>query len=148
MNNLILIVIFICFSCSVLTKEFTYLCSDYIKLQQELNCSENHYLKNFAYKYCNRYQKHEASYSPQGQEWIKDVRQCLLTHLLESNEIFSCNSIAKAAYADHIVCYIKHGFCHLDFKDQRMALLHAWDSLYYLEVWKSILDISRTCKEI
>ncbi len=146
MNILIQTLLFFCISFSALAQSPTYDCNEYLELHKVMNCHPNHYLKKFAFKYCSRYQKRVLEYSEKGQQWVKNVRQCLLARLIESPNINTCDSIAEAAYLDHTYCYVEHGFCDLAFDDQRRVFFQAWDSLYNLHIGKSIFDIRETCR--
>lgn len=121
-------------------------CQDYLKLHSQSQCSKNHYLKNFAFKYCNRYEKNKDRFSLQGQIWIENVKQCLLKSTISSfKSADSCQEIAQKAFQDHSYCYVKYGYCALSSKDKHAVFLTVLDSFYQFNTYRSAYQVQTTC---
>jgi hypothetical protein len=120
-------------------------CQEYLRLHQQTECSDNHYLKKFAYKYCLRYEQRKMKFTLQGQLWIENVKQCLLTSVIHSSHQNSCKKIAQSAYEKHAHCYIRYGYCNLPYSDKRAVFYTVWDSLYKIKTLVSAFRVQKHC---
>lgn len=52
----------------------------------------------------------------QGQQWIADVRKCLMEEITKTDayknlDPSECDELERHAFESHSDCYIEHGFC-------------------------------------
>jgi hypothetical protein len=81
-------------------------------------CGARGYYQGFVGRYCILFT--EATIprlSPQGQQWIADVRPCLQEAMEEVDDEMSCEDVKAHGYNAHLGCYVNTGFCALPLTD-------------------------------
>jgi len=91
----------------------------------------------------------------QGQEWMDDVRLCLMDQLLHSSvyaDNSSCKELSTFAYSTHPFCYVDNGFCEVVLPDEQnlnalFSTVSVKDLVWPPDATKAICDILKQCLE-
>ena len=121
-------------------------CRYYLCQAKVRNCQSQNYLKDFGYKYCQKFQGANLSrFTNNGKVWLKEVRQCLMKKLSEVSLDTTCDSLKLKAHFHHLECYYKKGFCDLYFSDREKVLELISPELKRPEVILSGLGLLLAC---
>jgi len=121
-------------------------CRYYLCQAKLRNCQSQNYLKDFGYKYCQKFQGANLSrFTSSGRVWLKEVRQCLMKKLSEVSLDITCDSLKLKAHFHHLECYYKKGFCDLYFSDREKVLELISPELKRPEVILSGLGLLLAC---
>lgn len=107
-------------------------CGFYLKLEDQLKCFNEHpYLTHYGYPYCNRFQTELKGWRGKLSKWVPTTTYCLQHALVSSPEFLNpCKVMMDHAFGTHPTCYMKSGFCDLDYSDkQRILNVVAWSDI-------------------
>ena len=92
-------------------------CAYYTCMERQLDmtCGPRGYFEGYGQKYCQRFSAITAQkMSPRGQQWVKDVRGCLMDELaLIAQGRHTCAQVKQRAFDSHPRCYVQTGLCEL-----------------------------------
>ncbi len=120
-------------------------CEFYTCIEAKRSCGRFGYAEGFGKKYCLRFKEREHHFSDLGIQWIEKTRDCLIRSFEEAVEEKSCRNVKKAAFNDHVACYLDSGFCELSKKDQKELYKVIWPSLWRYKTLKAGLQIKKLC---
>lgn len=120
-------------------------CEYYTCVAVSKNCSSRSYPTRFARRYCLRYDARNERFSQRGQEWINNVRSCLIHEMNTYVDDLTCGELKKRAFKDHVPCYIESGFCSLSNRDRKQILKTIWPSLKSFQVVLSGIETYKSC---
>jgi hypothetical protein len=100
-------------TCSTCTPSPTT-CDFYTCLESNYSCGPSGYPIGYGYKFCSKFGESYYSFSPKGQVWVNNVRQCLQESLIDDMSCnSSCSKIQSDAFGSHAGCYVRTGVCEL-----------------------------------
>jgi hypothetical protein len=106
-------------------------CGFYVDLEKILNCSYEKipYLTDYGYKSCLKFQSSKKQWK-KGllTKWVPNTAMCLQQELIKASTLLdSCTAMENAAFGSHPNCYMKNGFCDLNYFDkQKIFNVVAW----------------------
>lgn len=110
-------------------------CSFYSCERLDLECSKSHYLHRFAERQCERYLEAQPHFSERGQQWLKDVRECLQLQQIEAG-VATCDHAEDVGWQSHVTCYERFDFCGLDPRDKKKIVKMARSTLRHPKSWR------------
>lgn len=138
MKRSFLFLLVLCFVSKAWSKSASYPkpsktdCGFYLQLEDQLKCfNEAPYLTHYGYVYCNRFQKELKSWTGKLAAWVPPTTECLQSSLIADPELLSpCKIMMDHAFGTHPTCYMKSGFCGLDYADkQRVLNVVSWSDV-------------------
>lgn len=93
-------------------------CEFYQCISQAQSCNKKDYYLSFGKKYCESFKKNQFSFSNEGQEFIKKLRQCLQLNIINDFQYLTCSNSKKFSEVHHFDCYLSSGFCELPLADK------------------------------
>lgn len=125
-------------------------CEAYLCLEEQMNCGEKGYLKEFGYQNCQKYLDSEEFVSESLKSWYAKVRLCLQNRAIEivangEEDSLSCQKLKDKAFQSHVRCYIETGFCQLDFFDKLDLARITGSDLFKVESLKTEAQINKFC---
>jgi hypothetical protein len=92
-------------------------------LERAHPCGANGYPMGYGRKYCQRYFDNIERFSPQGQQWIRYVGNCLQRQLVpytDPSRAMSCSTLMSTAFSSHVGCYLNGpvSICDLPIRDK------------------------------
>jgi hypothetical protein len=120
-------------------------CEYYTCVAVSKNCSNRTYPIRFARRYCLRYEARNERFSQMGQEWVSNVRSCLIREMNTYVDELTCGELKNRAFKDHVPCYIESGFCSLSNQDRKQILKTIWPSLKNIKVILSGIETYKSC---
>jgi hypothetical protein len=121
-------------------------CEYYSCVAQAKHCSDSSYPISFGKRYCLRYVEDSANLSKYGQEWLQNVRKCLIKDMTTFEDTLSCSQLRGRAFKGHVTCYVESGFCHLSWKDKARVVKTIWPSIRNVYIMASGINVLRACR--
>jgi hypothetical protein len=128
-------------------------CDYYACVEAAIPCGPKGYAIGYGQYYCEKFAKHEAEFSPQGQKWMYDVMQCLqmkLVPVVNKTMKLNCKELKDYAYDTHPVCYTSKvdSICNLPPKDWRVLVsIIEFKTLVDIDTIVQMFDVASTCGE-
>ncbi|TNF00345.1 MAG: hypothetical protein EP326_06595 [Deltaproteobacteria bacterium] len=121
-------------------------CEYYSCIEVQKQCGEDGYPIGFGRKYCMRFEERRANLSPEGQEWMKRVRSCLIAGMEESSDELTCREFKSSAVKLHVPCYVDSGYCQLSKKDKKAVIKMIRWSMWRPSLLSAGIQVLRSCK--
>jgi hypothetical protein len=83
-------------------------------------CGDDGYALGFGERFCNVFMEHDDAFTPKGRTWLRSVRRCLQTELVDALDApMACSALSDRAYGSHAGCYTLSGnsICDLPARD-------------------------------
>ncbi len=99
-------------------------CLFYQNKNKDFFCESNdNYLIDYGYKYCERFTKleNESGSSLELKSWISKTRVCLQDMIAENEkryQVEGCRQLKEFAFDTHPICYKQYGVCNLPLIDK------------------------------
>jgi len=125
-------------------------CGFYLQLEQEKQCGDLGYLKNYGFPYCQKFTFQEKNrFTNQGQRFVVKAGLCLQNvlwknHLSLDDE--ACSEIKTKAFESHTHCYYHSGFCKLTFHDKMVVFSIVKGELLQSIHRKQALKMLKICR--
>lgn len=91
-------------------------------VETRVTCGTDGYALRDGDRYCRRFADLSGNFNAQGQQWIQNVRQCLMQEIRRSQvyevantSTAACTELKDGAFNSHSKCYVEHGFCSSTF---------------------------------
>lgn len=92
-------------------------CDYYLEQSSQLGCPQYNYLKQFGYRYCERFLDRADVFNVESQWTLGKIRSCLIDSL-KTREDLTCENVAEIAWASHVPCYLNNNFCEMSLFDR------------------------------
>lgn len=124
-------------------------CDFYQDISNKLQCSQDDYFLRFGEKYCRVFIAKAPRFSSEGQNFLRQVRQCLIQKIANGvkHGALSCSNMDELAMDHHINCYVKSGFCTLSGSDRRELFLLTWRAMLESNILEMSWKINSACNE-
>lgn len=119
-------------------------CDFYVALEDEYQCGSAGYPLNFGLKYCQKFIDKNDSFSFDGQQWLKNTRECLINELNDQS-FYDCKELKKFAFDSHSNCYEEAGFCSLSRADRQKLYNIVLPQLWRIGLIFDGLSLMRSC---
>tara|TARA_R110000868_G_scaffold64598_5_gene194094 strand:- start:8557 stop:8985 length:429 start_codon:yes stop_codon:yes gene_type:complete len=121
-------------------------CDAYTVLEEQYQCGDSGYPLRFGQKYCQKFIDKRQNFSPEGQMWLAQVRECLIT---EANSIsaIDCRELKKLAFESHGECYERTGFCDLSTGDRRELYKMIVPQFWRVRLIVDGLNLLKRCRD-
>lgn len=122
-------------------------CGFYLCEEKNYHCGPKGYPLGFGFKFCQAFLHSETQYSPKAQDWLRQVRVCLMKASLEvnSSETKTCGQVKKDSFRSHLGCYRDTGFCDLSKRDKLKILWTLRSSFVHREALRQAYLVTQEC---
>ncbi|EQC45541.1 hypothetical protein [Bacteriovorax sp. Seq25_V] len=121
-------------------------CEYYSCVESIKSCGKTGYPVGFGKKYCNKFEKNLNKFSHSGQNWVTNVKHCLIQEMELISEAATCSAYKTKSVSKHVPCYISSGYCSLSKKDKRLVIKTIKGSLWRPSIIKAGLKVLSACK--
>jgi len=128
-------------------------CDYYACVEAAIPCGPEGYALGYGQYYCEKFAKHVAEFSPQGQKWMYDVMTCLqmkLVPVVKKTMKLTCKELKDYAYDTHPECYTSkaNSICNLPPKDWSVLIsILEFKTLIEIKTIVQMFDVASTCGE-
>jgi hypothetical protein len=120
-------------------------CQYYLCISEKKHCDQNSYPVKFGHQFCLRYGKKIKSFSVKGKRWVEEVRRCLIQEMNQFDDSMTCSQLQPKAFASHVPCYQRTGFCRLSMTDKTAVLKTIWPTLNNIQVLSGGYQVLNSC---
>lgn len=138
-------------------------CSFYLTcVEHHVPCGRSGYVRQYGYKYCQRFRFHAPLFSRRGRKWLWQVMTCLQAELaaalnLDTNDIVpssfndtqpTCASIKETAFESHTKCYteVTPSVCFLNGMDMLLISKIIRQDLLGYDTMKGTIEVLEVCE--
>ncbi len=121
-------------------------CDAYLDIEQQYHCGKSGYPLKFGHKYCQKFIAKKERFSVEGQLWLAQVRECLISEV-NSLAAIDCRELKKLAFESHGDCYEKAGFCELSSSDRKELYKMIVPQFWRVRLVQDGLSLLRSCKD-
>lgn len=102
-------------------------CHYYLDKEKETGCwfkekNSSNYLVKYGYKYCSIFKNRSLKWQDARSQWVKKATLCLQSDLEGFRQLSNCKKLESRAFDSHPRCYVKSGFCDLNF-NQKISIV-------------------------
>lgn len=120
-------------------------CEYYSCMEANKKCGDTGYLKNFGHRYCLRFDDKKHRFSEKGKLWLSRVKSCLIDEIVKLPDTTSCSNLKSAAFAQHVPCYLKTGFCSLSRLDKIRLYKTVLKDIWRYEIFSTGIEVRLSC---